>query len=49
MHVRINVEDDMGQRYLEPADFFKNGIPASIVTVIIIITLGYAILFQMGL
>lgn len=46
---RINVEDDMGQRYLEPSDFFKNGIPASIVAVTVIITLGYVIMRLMGM
>lgn len=45
----INVEDDMGQRYLEPSDFFKNGIPASIVAVIVIITVGFAIMRLMGM
>lgn len=39
----------MGQRYLEPADFFKNGIPASIVAVAVIISLGYFCMRALGL
>ena len=39
----------MGERYLEPSDFFKNGIPASIVAVIVIITVGYSIMRFMGM
>ena len=45
----INVEDDMGERYLEPSDFFKNGIPASLVAVVVIITVGYSIMRFMGM
>ncbi|ORY69413.1 SPX domain-domain-containing protein [Leucosporidium creatinivorum] len=45
----INVEDDMGQRYLEPSDFFKNGIPASVIAVIVVITVGYGIMRALGL
>lgn len=39
----------MGQRYLEPSDFFKNGIPASIIAVIVVITVGYGIMRALGL
>lgn len=39
----------MGQRYLDPKDFFKNGIPASIIATIVIATLGYVIMRTMGL
>lgn len=28
---RISLEDDVGQPYLTPGDFFKNGVPASII------------------
>ncbi|KAI5476710.1 phosphate transporter [Pseudohyphozyma bogoriensis] len=45
----INVEDDMGQRYLEPSDFFKNGIPASVVAVVVIVTVGFGIMRAMGM
>ncbi len=46
---RINVETDTGDRVLEPADFFRNGIPASLVATSVIVTLGYAIMRFMGL
>jgi phosphate transporter len=39
----------MGQRYLDPSDFFKNGIPASIIATVVICTLGYVIMRTMGL
>lgn len=45
----INVEDDMGQRYLEPSDFFKNGIPASVIATIVVITVGYGIMRALGM
>ena len=45
----INQEDDMGERYLEPSDFFKNGIPSSVVATVVIITVGYGIMRLMGL
>lgn len=44
-----NVEDDIGQRYLTPKDFFKNGIPATFITTIVIITVGYGIMRLLGL
>ncbi|GJN93376.1 hypothetical protein Rhopal_006430-T1 [Rhodotorula paludigena] len=45
----INQEDELGQRYLNPSDFYKNGIPASIGATVIVITLGYAIMRLLGL
>lgn len=39
----------MGQRYLEPSDFFKIGIPGSVVATIVVITIGYAIMRALGL
>ncbi|SCV74838.1 BQ2448_7867 [Microbotryum intermedium] len=45
----INVEDDLGDRYLEPRDFFTRGIPASIVATTVIITLGYGIMRALGM
>ncbi|SCZ87939.1 BZ3500_MvSof-1268-A1-R1_Chr2-3g05407 [Microbotryum saponariae] len=44
----INVEDDLGDRYLEPRDFFTRGIPASVVATTVIITLGYGIMRALG-
>ncbi|BGP42446.1 low-affinity phosphate transporter [Rhodotorula kratochvilovae] len=45
----INQEDELGQRYLNPSDFYRNGVPASIGATVIIITLGYAIMRLLGL
>ncbi|GAA6022387.1 hypothetical protein JCM10207_004749 [Rhodosporidiobolus poonsookiae] len=45
----INVEDELGQRYLQPSDFFKCGIPASVAATGIVISLGYVIMRVIGL
>ncbi|BGP13434.1 hypothetical protein JCM10213_008594 [Rhodosporidiobolus nylandii] len=45
----INVEDELGQRYLQPSDFFKVGIPASVAATAVIITVGYTVMRAMGL
>ncbi|KAM0786287.1 hypothetical protein ACM66B_001766 [Microbotryomycetes sp. NB124-2] len=45
----INVEDDIGQRYLEPKDFFLNGIPSSVFAVVVIITIGFGIMRALGM
>ncbi|KAM0750269.1 SPX-domain-containing protein [Meredithblackwellia eburnea MCA 4105] len=45
----INQENDLGERYLEPSDFFKTGIPASILAVVVITTLGFGIMRAMGM
>ncbi|KAK4050233.1 low-affinity phosphate transporter [Microbotryomycetes sp. JL201] len=45
----INVEDDIGQRYLEPRDFFLNGIPSSVFAVVVIITVGFGIMRALGM
>ncbi|GAA6061062.1 hypothetical protein JCM10212_000105 [Sporobolomyces blumeae] len=45
----ISLEDEMGLPYLTPADFFKNGVPASIVATTIVVTLGYGIMRLLGL
>lgn len=37
----VNLEDEVGNRYLNVNDFLKAGIPASIVATTIIITVGY--------
>ncbi|GAA6054153.1 hypothetical protein NBRC10513_006151 [Rhodotorula toruloides] len=45
----INQEDELGQRYLDPRDFYVNGLPASVVATVIIVTLGYVIMRLIGL
>lgn len=34
----INLEDDLGVRYLEVGDFLRNGIPASLLSTSVILT-----------
>lgn len=45
----ITQENRLGQRYIEASDFLKNGIPASILATIIIVTIGYFISRSLGL
>ncbi|GHJ86009.1 hypothetical protein NliqN6_2411 [Naganishia liquefaciens] len=45
----ITQENKLGQRYIEPSDFLKNGIPASILALIVIVTIGYAVSRALGL
>ncbi|TNY22839.1 SPX domain-containing protein [Rhodotorula diobovata] len=44
-----NQEDELGQRYLYPSDFYRNGVPASIGATAVIITIGYAVMRLLGL
>lgn len=45
----INLEDEVGHRYVSVRTFLRVGIPASIVSTIIIGTLGFLIMSAMGL
>ncbi|GAA5961781.1 hypothetical protein JCM3765_004069 [Sporobolomyces pararoseus] len=45
----ISLEDDVGQPYLTPADFFKNGVPASIIATTVVVTVGYSLMRLLGL
>ncbi|KAI0077806.1 Sodium/sulfate symporter [Panus rudis PR-1116 ss-1] len=42
-------EDDMGQLYLSNVDFLKNGVPASIIAMLVVSTLGYVLMLAIGL
>ncbi|KAJ2778717.1 low-affinity phosphate transporter [Coemansia javaensis] len=44
----IMLEDTLGSPYLTTADFFKAGIPASVIAYIIIVSIGYAIMSLLG-
>lgn len=44
-----NQEDDMGQLYLSNYDFFKNGVPASIIATLVVSTVGYSLMLAIGL
>ncbi len=43
------IEDAVGERYLQVKDFLKSGVIASIVCTIIIGTIGVAIMLPLGL
>jgi len=43
-----NQEDDMGQPYLSNYDFFKNGVPASIIATMVVSTVGYLLMRAIG-
>lgn len=40
--IRITQENKLGQRFIGASDFLKNGIPASILALLMIISVGYA-------
>ncbi|KAJ2768534.1 low-affinity phosphate transporter, partial [Coemansia nantahalensis] len=44
----IMLEDTLGNPYLTTADFFKAGVPASVVAFVIIISIGYAAMTLVG-
>lgn len=46
----IMMEDSQtGQRYLNVKHFISRGVPASIITLIVVITVGYGLMFIAGL
>ena len=45
----INLEDEVGQRYVSVRTFLKVGIPASILAALTITTVGYMIMLVLGL
>ncbi|GBE90058.1 Uncharacterized transporter [Sparassis crispa] len=44
-----NQEDDMGQLYLTNVDFLKNGVPASIISMLVVATVGFLLMEAIGL
>jgi len=44
-----NQEDEMGQLYLSNIDFLKNGVPASIIAMMVVATVGYVLMLAIGL
>lgn len=44
----ISMSDEVGQRYLSVGTFITRGIPASIISYVIIITVGYGIMTSIG-
>ncbi|KAF9811049.1 hypothetical protein IEO21_06678 [Rhodonia placenta] len=43
-----NQEDDMGQLYLSNVDFLKNGVPASVVAMLVVATVGFLLAQAIG-
>ena len=42
-------EDPAGQRYLRVKHFISRGVPASLMTLVVVVTLGYGIMEVAGL
>lgn len=42
-------EDPTGQRYLKVKHFISRGVPSSLVTLVVVITLGYGIMQVAGI
>ncbi|CCM02295.1 uncharacterized protein FIBRA_04383 [Fibroporia radiculosa] len=43
-----NQEDEMGQLYLSNVDFLKNGVPASVIAMLVVATLGFLLMQAIG-
>jgi di/tricarboxylate transporter len=44
----VALEDPTGQNYVDTMDFLKVGVPGSILTYLVIITLGYGLMVTIG-
>jgi phosphate transporter len=44
----IMMENEVGVRYLSVKDFLKTGVPASVITYIIVVFLGYSLMRIVG-
>jgi hypothetical protein len=44
----IMMENEVGVRYLSVKDFLKTGVPASLITLIVVVMLGYALMRIVG-
>ncbi|KAL5526693.1 PHO91 [Sanghuangporus sanghuang] len=42
-------EDDLGHLYLSNIDFLKNGVPASIISALVVATIGYGLMLAIGI
>ena len=42
-------EDPVGQRYLQVKHFISRGVPSSLITLFVVITLGYGIMQVAGI
>jgi di/tricarboxylate transporter len=44
----IMMENEVGVRYLSVKDFLRTGVPASLVTLVIVVMVGYALMRIVG-
>jgi phosphate transporter len=44
----IMMENEVGERYLSVKDFLKLGVPASIVTFVVVVLIGYVLMRIVG-
>jgi phosphate transporter len=44
----IMMEDSNGQRYLQVKHFITRGIPSSVLTFLVVITVGYGLMLAVG-
>lgn len=44
----ISMVDEMGREYLTTADFLRNGVPSSILALLVVTTLGYLLMTVVG-
>lgn len=44
----IMMENEVGVRYLSVKDFLKTGVPASLITFVIVVLLGYTLMRIVG-
>lgn len=44
----IMMENEVGERYLSVKDFLKTGVPASIITFVVVVLMGYLLMRIVG-
>jgi phosphate transporter len=44
----IMMENEVGVRYLSVKDFLRTGVPASLVTLVVVVLVGYALMRIVG-
>lgn len=44
----ISMVDEMGVEYLTTADFLRNGVPSSILALLVVTTIGYLLMSIVG-
>jgi phosphate transporter len=44
----ISMVDEMGREYLSTADFLRNGVPSSLLVLLVVTTIGYLLMSIVG-